>query len=391
MQPSQFSGVQSFRVLIVGNTCNYGVWLAILLRRFNANIEVAVLVEDNDLLRDKPEWDSLSDLVDFYDIHIGSFNPSGLNQISTLLSKNRCATLEGYDCIYCFGLMAAMFVCNSGFSFVYHSYGDLLSTPFNDEPFNLRKSLRVFLSRRALFSARAVVISQYADLAVARRFGVTPKLNEVPIMHGEELGNSGKSVLARHAIFDHDGLKFYLPARHEGIKRLDKAINAIADVIEELSLSDVKIVLTSWGAQIKQTEQLIVERKLQSLCVWIPLQTRSELLSNLNSSNTVVLDEFEDESVEMSFGGISRDSISEGAILVTKLNKHVVSGLYQGLPSILDCDHTQSSIKDAVKKAVALTGDQNKLEIYRRDLKMWYELNFNPERLFERYMEIIAP
>lgn len=382
--------MRSFRMAIVGNTCNYGVWLAILLKRFHQDIEIVVLIEDNSISRDKPDWDSLSSLIDGYDIRVETFNPSGLNQLIGFFSTDRRKALEVFDCIYCFGLMAAMYVRNTGLPYIYHSYGDILSTPFNDQWLNFKSWLRVLFARRALRSSSSVVTSQYADLAITSLLGVAHKLHEVPIMHGELLCDSGKSVSNLHETFRHQGLKFYLPARHEKIKRLDKAINAIADVVEELGLSDIKIILTSWGSQTEHTEQLIAVKKLERYCVWIPLQNRAELLSNLRASDTIVLDEFEDENIEMSFGGISRDSISEGAILVTKLSRNVDSGLYQDLPPIFDCDHTQRSITSALKKAIALSRNSGELERYRFELKQWYKINFEPEIIFSRYIEIIT-
>lgn len=366
--------------MFVGNTCNYSSLLAeCLVSRYQGNIDITIAVEKDCCDRDKPGWDDI-----FLDESIKciTFNPRDVvRPFMVYCNEKFAACVQKADVIHCFGLMAAWYVSKFSSKFVYHSYGDLLSTPFVEKGRYLWTSYRAFHTRRVLKRASRIIISQYQDLDVLDKLNYRGDISEIPILHFNPKKKYAKNINATPK-----ELIFYFPSRHVSIKRLHVAISAVCKYVNENRLMKSRIILTDWGDQTALAKELIQDAGLAEITTWIPVQKKSDLLQRLSRCNTIVFDEFPDKTIPMSLGGISRDAVSCGALLISTFTRDYESALYDSSPPFFIVDPETNNIGDQIKAAVYT--NQTGLVAYKKTLLEWYEKNFDQDYILDRYLQI---
>jgi glycosyltransferase involved in cell wall biosynthesis len=347
------------RINYVGNTCNYAYWWAKLSREVGFG-EAMAFIENTGIPRDLPWWDDPG--IDQEKLPKWIFMmPKVPLWGGVLAGKSRDlvnASLSRSDIVHAFGGVPAIWAKRTGKPYVYHSYGDINSTPLLQNFWSAGNHLRRHLVIKAMRGAQKVILSQLCDLYNADRLGLMGKVTLLPIIYDCEAVASAR-VAANPALEKEYGdweMVFYSPSRHIPEKGQDKLIRSFAKLLKQ-ARKDALLVFTDWGSSVDQSKKLIEELGIASRVRWIPCQTKEGMMSYMKLPRTAVLDEFVDPSRLWSFGGISRDAMSMEAVLISRVSMEKMTLLHGTLPPMLWTDGSETSIYDRLLEFAQMSPD----------------------------------
>lgn len=381
------------KVNFIGNTCNYAFWYAKYLQDDN-NIEAKCFIEYTTINRDYPWWDDKNiskDNIPPWMLIMPYFKfPGGFFS----WSKSNCVLreLQKCDLIHAFGLMSAIWALRSGRPFIYHSYGDIISTPFIQKKFSIKNWIRLIISRIILSKAKKIILSQTLDIDFAIKLNVFQKTKILPLFYDINVfSNTTYRIDDSFALFFSSwDLIFYSPSRHIRLKRQDKVIKCFSRFLKHTT-KKVLLILTEWGDLVNENKRLISELGIQKFVKWIPCQTKEGMAQYYQLNNVAVLDEFEDPPIKVSFGGVSRDALSMECILITSIDKSYFLKLHKSLPPILWTDYSENSIFERMLEFSKMSEDERKFFAKKGNEWLQSEHNFLDlkSRYYKEYLEIL--
>lgn len=381
------------KVGFIGNTCNYAFWYSKYLQN-DSDIFSKCFIEYTKIERDYPWWDDSSinkDSPPSWMFLMPYFKfPGGL--FSGSKSKIVLDELRNCDIIHAFGLISAIWALKSNKPYIYHSYGDIMTTPFIQKKYSINNWIRVIISRIVLAKARKVFLSQTLDIDFADKLRLSKKVSIIPLFYDANLFSKNNYLIKESFSRQYDewSLIFYSPSRHIQLKRQDKVINCFYEFLK-LTRRNALLILTEWGDLVEISKSIIENLGIKDFVKWIPCQTKEGMANFFQLKNLAVLDEFEDPPIKVSFGGVSRDALSMECVLITSIDKTSFLKLHSSLPPILWTDHTESSILQRMILFSNLSLDE-RIAIGKNGrawLEKEHDFNFLRKRYLSEYIEII--
>jgi glycosyltransferase involved in cell wall biosynthesis len=376
-------------VAFIGNTCNYAYNFARMSRQLGVGNSTAFIEQDG-IPRDMPEWEdtTYSPLQPPEWVRMYPTSRTG-GRLHRNFGRHLLAELSNHAVVHAFGAMAAMWPARLSKPYIYHSYGDIQSTPFRDIQRPLRSALRSLLARNAIQRATVVVLSQLLDIEFAKRLSVYQRVRWIPLPHDVEQidpRNIEPPSPIRSLVQDHDAV-FYIPSRQEEFKRQDKVIEAF-NIIKKRTGKRLLLILAEWGTAISERRRQIKDLGLNDSTYWVPCLPRREMLQMLSLPNCAIMDEFEDPPLEMSAGGVSRDAMSMEKVLISRVSIERLYLLHETPPPMLITDHGVRSICEAMEKFIEMTDSER--ENLGKAARKWMLQEHGATQLFPKYNQLHA-
>lgn len=359
----------SKKVIFLGNTCNYAFEYHQFFQQ--KGIISKAIIDYNGINRDFPSWHN----PDFYqtkNIHlVNNTIPFSIPRkiISLKLDKENTV-------FHCFGIMSCIWPFILNYKFIYHGYGDILTTPKNPEK-NLKGYIRRFLSKKILAKAKFVLVSQSTDIPELKKF---PEISKRKLRY-VNLYQKIQTTHVKEDLFHENEKVIFIPTRHEDFKNTHLFLKLLIIQIRERSLnpSQIKIITIRWGSGFKKVLDLIHEEKMEEYFLIKPLMKKKEFLGIMKSADIIVNEFTEFSDIPSFFGGISREAAMMGKPLITQINSSYMELFYSQKPPI-DIISNYSDLESVINKFLNFSKDN--LDKIGTDLINWYDQEYNPEKIF---------
>ncbi len=147
-----------------------------------------------------------------------------------------------------------------------------------------------------------------------------------------------------------------LPARQEwALKGNDTLIRGIAALDEPLRRG-VAIEIVDWGIDAPRTRTLVATLGLEAQTTYRPLLSKTELWRVCGRPGVIVLDQAPPYNVYGGgLGGVARDALAVGAVLVTHAAPSAQRTIFRTEPPIWHIDCNVTSVRDALASVLALS------------------------------------
>lgn len=380
------------RINFVGNTCNYGYWMAKWCREMGLQAYLYISASAN-YERDMPWWDDTDlkrgqspEWVKFIKLPFGK----------EFLPKNKRYNIyrEILDCdvIHSFSPDVLGGILDFDIPTIYHSPGDLdrfyhfygRDKPFKNL-FDLREVFRVYRFRQTLKRVNRLILSQFYEIPFGETW-VKERLRILPIPYCVEDNN--KFNYERTVITTK---RFFSPARHYwNFKGNDIIIEAYAESVKKYQDKTPRLILLDWGEDIGKTKQLCFSLGINHMIDWKPCLSKEELYAQMSMPGTIVVDQFVRQfDSAAGVGGIGRDAMMMKAPLITHFsagNPHMYE-LHKSKPPILGVERpTKELLFQQMEKSINMSWSD--LQEAGQQGKEWLECEHDWRNVMPRYIEL---
>ncbi len=372
-------------VVFLGNTCNYSFIYHKKVKSFS-KIQSISIVDYYGIERDFPSWFE----QDFYKIP-GVFLLNGKKKISRVYFLWNLLRKKGKKNVsfHCFGLFSCFIPLLLGAKFIYHGYGDILSTPFKENA-KIKTIVRAYLAKLSLKYAKYIVVSQSTDIPYLNFFNVKKnKIKYIPLINDELALTSKKTFDNLDSLFN-DNNVIFVPTRHSEIKQLDIFIDSLINVFEEHSSrfneNNIRIVFIKWGELWERHKERLKKHEIGKYINWIELQNRDNLLKFISKSY-IVVNEFTDPEKYPGFiGGITREAMSLAKPVITHysfIHDHL---FHSTRPPLFEFENNVYSLEKVLKEVILLENDE--LLKLGKELNSWYQKEYHTETLINKTINL---
>lgn len=361
-------------IVFLGNTCNYSFLYHKYTTLFT-NCQSHSIIDYHGIKRDFPSWYE----KDFYKIP-NVFLINVKSKISYFYFFLKFIKQIGRKNIsfHCFGLQSCILPLIFRVDFIYHGYGDILSTPFL-ENYKIKTLLRVLLSKFSLKYCKFIILSQSTDIPYLEHFNVNKnKVKYIPLINDDskpEIKNLNPEV---DSLFDENKIIF-VPTRNTEIKQLDILIDALINIFDKNSslfkVNKIKIVFIKWGNLWKQHKSKFEHHEIDEYVFWINLQSGNKLLELIRKSY-LIINEFTDPIKYPGFiGGITREAMSLGKPVITHysfIHDHL---FHKTRPPLIEFENNVTSLEEVLDNIINLNNDN--MLLFGKKLKTWYDIEYH--------------
>ena len=368
-------------VVFLGNTCNYS-FVYHKYTRSVTNIQSYSIIDYYGIQRDFPTWYE----KDFYKIP-NVILVNAKRKLSYAYFVLRFVRKLGRRDIsfHCFGLQSCIFPLIFRLDFIYHGYGDILSTPFL-ENYRLKTLLRVLLSRCSLKYSKCIVVSQSTDIPYLDHFNVDRnKVNYIPLINDISMPDMTRTKSDIDSLFS-DNKIIFVPTRNTEIKQLNILIDAFINVYDKnpgiFRENNIKIVFIKWGNLWEQYKYKLDDHEIGEYVVWINLQSRNNLLELMRKSY-LIINEFTDAVKYPGFiGGITREAMSLGKPVITHYSFIYDHLFHKTRPPLIEFENDVKALEKVLVDIINLSSHD--MLLFGKKLKAWYDIEYDEIALISR-------
>tara|TARA_B110000003_G_scaffold170929_1_gene170607 strand:- start:8772 stop:9908 length:1137 start_codon:yes stop_codon:yes gene_type:complete len=372
-------------IVFLGNTCNY----SFLYHKYTSlftNCHSYSIIDYHEIKRDFPSWYE----KDFYKIP-NVFLINLKSKISYFYFFLKFIKQIGRKNIsfHCFGLQSCILPLIFRVDFIYHGYGDILSTPFL-ENYKIKTLLRVLLSKFSLKYCKFMIVSHSTDIPYVKHFNVNNnKIKYIPIINGD-LNHGIKNLKSDiDSLFDENKIIF-VPTRNTEIKQLDILIDSLINIFDKnSSLFDenkIKIVFIKWGNLWEQHKHKFEQHKIDEYVFWIDLQS-GEKLQDLLIKSYLIINEFTDPIKYPGFiGGITREAMSLGKPIITHysfIHDHL---FHKTRPPLIEFENNVTSLEKVLYNTIKLNNED--MLLFGKKMKTWYDSEYKKAELITKTINL---
>lgn len=368
-------------LIFLGNTCNYSFIYQKYTMMFTEYQSYSI-VDYHGIKRDFPSWFE----EDFYKVpRVVIINAN--SKVSYVYNFLKLISKFGRRNIsfHCFGLQSCILPLLLGIDFIYHGYGDILSTPFMDN-YKIKTFLRVILSKISLKYCKTLVVSQSTDIPYLEYFNVDKtKIKFIPLISDDSKAVSCNLNREIASLFDANKIIF-VPTRNIEIKQLGIFLDSLNNVfnrnVQLFEDNNIKIVFIKWGDLWEEHMFKFEHKEIKRYIYWIDLQSRDALME-LMSKSYLIINEFTDPLKYPGFiGGITREAMSLGKPVISHYSFEHDHLFHKTKPPLIQFDNNVSSVERILENILRLSNDEM-LE-FGSKLKEWYDSEYQIAELISK-------
>lgn len=372
-------------VVFLGNTCNY----SFLYHKYTSSVtkyQSCSIIDYYGIKRDFPSWYE----KDFYKIpNVFLINAKSIVSYVYFFLKFIKQIGRRNISFHCFGLQSCILPLIFRVDFIYHGYGDILSTPFF-ENYKIKTLLRVLLSKFSLKYSKFIIVSQSTDIPYLEHFNVNKnKVKYIPLINDDlkpDIKNLNSEV---DSLFDENKIIF-VPTRNTEIKQLDILIDALINIFDKNSSlfkeNKIKIVFIKWGDLWEQQKSKFEQHKIDEYVFWINLQSGNKLLELIRKSY-LIINEFTDPIKYPGFiGGITREAMSLGKPVISHysfIHDHL---FHKTRPPLIEFENNVTSLEKVLYNTLKLNKDE--MLLFGKKMKTWYDSEYQKEELITKTINL---
>jgi glycosyltransferase involved in cell wall biosynthesis len=384
-----FREVSTMRVLFYGNQGNHGYRFVKALRAKGINA-VLFMQENSVNNRSRPEWEDLS-LKGNYPSWIQTFKSGwgynlALPERKVVKASKECDVVitAGRYVVSALALKKPLVFLSVG--------GDLTQLPFAT---TMRAQWQAFIYRRRIRTISRIVTAQEDCTWAARFLRVYDKVVHFPL----PIDVDRISARVDHELladlerrYRHYDWVFFNPSRKNldstkiDYKGSDKLLLAFRELVSSSPSLNIKLVFGMHGLHVSEFRDMVDRLKLTPYCDFVDQLSLPQLYAYMCLKQVVVFDHF--GIVALALGGIIRDALSLGTLVVTSadINASHFLSLYGPECPIFPAFETED-IVDVTRKIIELPPER--IQSIRKVSTSWAYKYFDWENRIDKLIEIL--